>query len=71
LAHEPGDPPAADALALVAQLLAHARTAVGATAALVDEGNLGGELPVAFGAAAFRTCLPGVVSAGGEIERLA
>jgi hypothetical protein len=71
LAHEPGHAPTSDVLALVTELLAHARAAVGAAAALVDEGNFGRELPVVLGAWAFRTRLPGVVPAEGEIESLA
>jgi len=71
LAHQPGDAPAADLAALLAQLLAHARAAVGAAAAGVNEGDLGGELPVALRARAGRSPLPRVVAAGGKVEGLA
>ena len=40
------DASAADALALMTQLLAHARAAVRVPAALVHQRDLGGELPI-------------------------
>ena len=71
LPHQPGDAPTTDVAALATELLAYARAAVGATAAQMDEGDLGGELPILQRAGAWRALLPGVIAALGELESLA
>jgi hypothetical protein len=57
--------------ALLAELLLHARAAVGAPAAGMDEGDFGGELLIALRVQAWRAQLPGVIPAWGEFEGFA